>query len=156
MTKLSIKNLAIKDKKILIRVDFNVPLDKQGRITDDSRIVASLPSIRYVLDQGGAVVLMSHLGRPKNGSTPDLSLKPCAERLSQLLGKEVLMAPDCIGPQTEKMVGSLKSGQILMLENLRFHEAEEHPEKDEGFARQLSRLGDAYVNDAFGAAHRSH
>ena len=156
MTKLSIKDLDIKDKKILIRVDFNVPQDKDGRITDDSRIVASLPSIRYVLDQGGSVVLMSHLGRPKDGPAPGLSLKPCAERLSQLLGKDVSIAPDCIGQPTEMMAGSLKPGQILMLENLRFHAAEEHPEKDEQFAAKLAKLGDAYVNDAFGAAHRSH
>lgn len=156
MTKLSIKDLPLKNKKILIRVDFNVPQDKEGNITDDSRIVASLPSIRYVLDQGGAALLMSHLGRPKDGPNPSLSLKPCAKRLSELLGKEVLMAPDCIGPQTEEMAAALKPGQILMLENLRFHAAEEHPEKDEQFAAQLAKLGDAYVNDAFGAAHRAH
>lgn len=156
MPKLSIKDLPVKDKKILMRVDFNVPLDKQGKITDDTRIVASLPSIRYVLDHGGAVILMSHLGRPKDQVVPELSLKPCAERLSQLLGQKVLMAPDCIGSEVEKMVQSLQLNQVLMLENLRFHSGEEHPEKDEQFVNQLAKLGDAYVNDAFGTAHRAH
>lgn len=156
MSKMSIKDLSIKDKKILMRVDFNVPLDKQGNITDDSRIVASLPSIRYVLDQGGAVILMSHLGRPKAQPTPEFSLKPCAEKLSKLLGQEVLMAPDCIGPEVKQMAHSLRPKQILMLENLRFHLGEEYPEKDESFAKQLAELGDAYVDDAFGTAHRAH
>lgn len=156
MPKLSIRDLPVKDKKILMRVDFNVPLDKQGKITDDSRIVASLPSIRYVLDNGGALILMSHLGRPKDRVVPELSLKACADHLSQLLGKKVLMAPDCIGPEVEKMVQSLQPKQVLMLENLRFHEGEEHPEKDEQFVKQLAKLGDAYVNDAFGTAHRAH
>lgn len=156
MKKLSIKDLPIKDKKILIRVDFNVPLDKQGKITDDTRIVATLPTIRKVLDQGGSVVLMSHLGRPKDQRVPELSLKPCAERLSQLLGQKVIMAPDCIGPEVEKIVHALKPGQILMLDNLRFHKGEEHPEKDELFVKELAKFGDAYVNDAFGAAHRAH
>jgi phosphoglycerate kinase len=156
MQKLSIRDLPVKNKKILMRVDFNVPLDKQGKITDDSRIVASLPSIRYLLDHGGALVLMSHLGRPKNGFNPELSLTPCAQRLSQLLGQTVLMAPDCIGPEVEKMVEELKPGQVLMLENLRFHQGEEHPEKDVEFAKNLAKLGDYFVNDAFGAAHRAH
>lgn len=156
MKKLSIKDLPIKDKKILIRVDFNVPLDKQGKITDDTRIIATLPTIRKVLDQGGSVVLMSHLGRPKDQRVPELSLKPCAERLSQLLGQKVIMAPDCIGPEVEKIVHALKPGQILMLDNLRFHKGEEHPEKDELFVKELAKFGDAYVNDAFGAAHRAH
>lgn len=156
MKKLSIRDLSIKNKKILMRVDFNVPLDKQGNISDDTRIVASLPSIRYALDQGASVVLMSHLGRPKHPFTRELSLKCCAERLSQLLGQKVVMAPDCVGREVETIAHSLKPGQVLMLENLRFHNAEEHPEQDEQFARQLARLGDVYVNDAFGAAHRAH
>jgi phosphoglycerate kinase len=156
MSKLSIKDLPVKDKKILMRVDFNVPLDKQGKITDDSRIVASLPSIRYVLEHGGSAILMSHLGRPKAQVVPQLSLKPCTERLSQLLGINVMMASDCIGPQVEKMAQSLQPGQVLLLENLRFHAGEEHPEKDESFGKQLAKLGDAYVNDAFGTAHRAH
>lgn len=156
MTKLSIKDLQVKNQKILMRVDFNVPLDKQGNITDDSRIVASLPSIRYVLDNGGSLILMSHLGRPKNTPEPAFSLKPCAKRLSQLLGQEVIMAPDCIGSEVKQMAQALQPGQILMLENLRFHIGEEHPEKEEALVKQLAELGDAYVNDAFGTAHRAH
>lgn len=156
MHKLLIKDLPIEGKKVLMRVDFNVPLDKQGRITDDTRISATLPSIRYVLDHGGALVLMSHLGRPKDQKVAELSLKPCAERLSRLLGRPVLMASDCVGNEVEKMVRALKPGQILMLENLRFHRGEEQPEKDEAFVSALAKLGDLYVNDAFGAAHRAH
>lgn len=154
--KLSIKDLNLKDKKVLVRVDFNVPLNKEGQITDDARIVATLPSIRYILDQGGAVILMSHLGRPKGKRAPELSLKPCAARLSELLGQEVIMASDCIGNETEKIVNAIQPGQIILLENLRYHHAEEHPDEDPGFAKQLAKLGDVYVNDAFGAAHRAH
>lgn len=154
--KLSIKDLALKDKKVLMRVDFNVPFDKQGRITDDARIVATLPSIRHVLDNGGIPILMSHLGRPSGKRVPELSLAPCAERLSQLLGREVLIAPDCIGSDVEQMVRKAKPGQIIMLENLRFHRAEEHPEDGPEFAKQLAKLGDVYINDAFGASHRAH
>lgn len=139
-----------------MRVDFNVPLDKEGNITDDTRITASLPSIKYVLENGGAVILMSHLGRPKEKRVPEMSLKPCAERLSQLLKRPVLMASDCIGAETEKKVKDLQAGQVLMLENLRFHTGEENPEKDPSFAKELSTFGDVYVNDAFGTAHRSH
>lgn len=156
MSKLSLRECLIKGKKVLIRVDFNVPLDKEGRITDDSRIVASLPSIKYVLDQGGSAILMSHLGRPKNGPTPELSLKPCADALSSLLHREVLFAPDCVGPEVERLARSLKPGQVLLLENLRFYAAEEAPEKNPLFAEQLAGLGDLYVNDAFGTAHRVH
>lgn len=156
MRKLSIRDLPVKDKKILMRVDFNVPLDKQGKISDDSRIVASVPSIRWVLDHGGSLILMSHLGRPKGQIVPNLSLKPCAELLSKLLGQKVLMAPDSVGAKVEEMVSGLKNGQVLMLENLRFHIGEEHVEQDEQFVRQLAKLGDAYVNDAFGTAHRAH
>jgi len=156
MHTLSIKELPIKGHKVLMRVDFNVPLDKQGHITDDTRITAALPSIRYVLAHGGALILMSHLGRPKDKKVPELSLKPCAERLSQLLGIPVAMAPDCVGPEVEKTVKALQPGQVLMLENLRFHRGEEHPEEEEAFVSALSKLGDFYVNDAFGAAHRAH
>lgn len=156
MTKYSLSNLSLSDKKVLMRVDFNVPLDKEGKITDDTRIQASLPSIQYVLDHGGSVILMSHLGRPKGKKAPEFSLKPCAERLKQLLGREVLMAPDCIGETVNSMAKALKPGQVLLLENLRFHDAEEHPEKDPSFAKQLAALGDLYVNDAFGTAHRAH
>jgi phosphoglycerate kinase len=156
MSKLSIVELPIKGKKVLMRVDFNVPLDKNQAITDDSRIQASLHSIKYVLEQGGALILMSHLGRPKEKRVPEMSLAPCAKRLSELLKKPVLMAPDCIGPDVEKMARDLKKGEILLLENLRFHRGEEHPEEDPEFVKQLAKLGDLYVNDAFGTAHRAH
>ena len=155
MKKLGLKDLDLKGKRVLLRVDFNVPLESDGQISDDSRIRASIPSIRYILDRGGSLVIMSHLGRPKK-IDPKFSLAPCAKRLSQLLEKPVLMAPDCVGPSVEKMAHALKSSQILMLENLRFHEGEEEPEKDPGFVSSLSRLGDLYVNDAFGTAHRAH
>lgn len=154
--KLSLKNCSIKDKKALIRVDFNVPLDKEGHITDDTRIQSSLPTIRYVIENGGAAILMSHLGRPKNGKIPALSLKPCATRLSELLNKEVLFSPDCIGSDAEDMAKNLKPGDVLLLENLRFHAAEEAPEESSAFAKQLAGLGDFFVNDAFGTAHRAH
>lgn len=139
-----------------MRVDFNVPLDEKQNITDDTRITATLPSICNVLDRGGALILMSHLGRPKGKRVQEMSLAPCAKRLSQLLSKEVLFASDCVGPDVEQKVNTLKSGQILLVENLRFHRAEEHPEEDPIFAQQLASLGDVYVNDAFGAAHRAH
>ncbi len=155
-SKLSIRDLSIKDKRVLMRVDFNVPQDKEGNITDDSRIVASLPSIKYVLDHGGSLVLMSHLGRPKDKRVPELSLAPCAKRLSELLQKPVVMAPDCIGEEVKKIVSKLKPGEVVLLENLRFHRGEEHPEEDPAFVKQLAELGDVYVNDAFGTAHRAH
>lgn len=152
--KLSVKDLDLKGKKALIRVDFNVPLEK-GNITNDSRIKASLPTIQYVLDQGGSAILMSHLGRPK-GPDPHLSLAPCAKRLSELIKKPVKMAPNCIGPQVEKMVQALQPGEILLLENLRFHRGEETPDDEPSFANALASLGDVYINDAFGSAHRAH
>lgn len=154
--RLKIKDLPIKGKTVLMRVDFNVPLDPKGNITDDTRIKASLPTIKYVLDNGGALVLMSHLGRPKAKFTPEFSLSPCAKRLSELLGKEVIMAKDCIGADVQKLVKNLKSGQVALLENLRFHHAEEYPDDDESFVQKLASLGDLYVNDAFGTAHRAH
>jgi phosphoglycerate kinase len=154
--KLSVTDLDVRKKKVLIRVDFNVPLDKNGRITDDTRIVASLPTIKYVLDHGGSVILMSHLGRPKGKKNSEFSLKPCAKRLEEILGIPVKMAPDCIGSKVEEMVANLKTGEIILLENLRFYSAEESPEKDSSFAKKLSELGDLYVNDAFGTAHRAH
>lgn len=156
MQKLSLTDLPIKDKRVLMRVDFNVPLDKKGEVADDAKIVATLSSIRYVLDNGGSLVLMSHLGRPKETFTPELSLKPCAKRLSELLGREVLMAPDCVGEEVLNSARRLKPGQILLLENLRFHRGEEHPDKDPTFVKQLSDMGEVYVNDAFGTAHRAH
>ncbi len=152
MKKLTLKDLSLKGQRVLMRVDYNVPIEN-GAITDDARIAASLPSIEYVLKQGASLILMSHLGRPK-GKEAALSLAPCAQRLSELLGKPVAMAKNCVGPAVEKEAASLKPGQILMLENLRFHPEEEAA--DPSFAKQLAKLGTCYVNDAFGTAHRAH
>jgi phosphoglycerate kinase len=153
MPKLSIHDLDLKDKTVFIRVDFNVPLASGGQeITSDKRIRASLPNIQYALDHGAAVLLASHLGRPKGKHNPEMSLKPVAKRLSELLGKPVAMAPDCVGPEVEKMRPA--PGQVLLLENLRFHPEEE--KNDPGFAKQLASLCDVYINDAFGSAHRAH
>lgn len=154
-SKLSIRDLDLKNKKALIRVDFNVPLEK-GKITDDTRIRASLPTIQYVLDHGGSVILMSHLGRPKGKHDPKFSLAICGKRLSELLHKPVEIASDCIGTEVETLAHHLKPGHILLLENLRFHPGEEHPEEEPGFANTLAALGDVYINDAFGTAHRAH
>jgi phosphoglycerate kinase len=149
-------HLPVKNKKVVVRVDFNVPLNKDGSIADDTRIRESLPSIRYIIEHGGAVILMSHLGRPEGKANPKYSLKPCAARLSELLHTPVAFAADCIGPEARKLAASLQPQQILLLENLRFHEAEEQPDHDPSFAKQLAQLGDCYVNDAFGSAHRAH
>jgi phosphoglycerate kinase len=149
----TIRNLDLAGKKVLVRVDFNVPL-KGEVITDDTRIRAALPTLEYILEQGGIPILMSHLGRPKGSPKPELSLRPVSVRLAELLGRNVAMAPDCIGPAVQKIASSLAKGDVLLLENLRFHAEEE--KNDEGFAEELSRLGDVYVNDAFGAAHRAH
>jgi phosphoglycerate kinase len=154
--KLTLKDLSLKNKCALIRVDFNVPLSKDGKITDDSRIVAALPSIEYVLAHGASLILMSHLGRPKAQPDPQFSLKPVAKRLSELLHMPVPLAPDCVGPEVQKMASALRPGQILMLENVRFHPGEEEPEKEPSFVEQLADLGDLYINDAFGTAHRAH
>ena len=154
MEKLSISDLEIEGRKVLIRCDFNVPLDERGRITDDTRIKAALPTIRYALGRDCAVILMSHLGRPKDKVEPKLSLKPVASRLGELLNLNVAMAPDCIGPGVEKMARELKRGEVLLLENLRFHSGEEA--NDEKFARQLASLADVFVQDAFGTVHRAH
>lgn len=154
--KLSIAHLQLKGKRVLMRVDFNVPTDAEGQITDGTRIKASLPSIKYVLDNGGKLILMSHLGRPKNTPSPHFSLAPCAKYLSELLQKPVIMAPDCIGTAVEQLAKEMKPGQLMLLENLRFHRGEENPEEEEGFVEQLARLGDVYINDAFGTAHRAH
>ncbi len=156
MPKLSLKDLSVKGKKVLMRVDFNVPLDERGKITDDTRIREALASIEYVLKQGGSVILMSHLGRPKGKSDPKFTLAPCAEALSKLLGKPVQFAKDCIGDETAKMAKNLKESEVLLLENLRFYAAEEDPSVDPTFAQKLAKLGDIYVNDAFGTAHRAH
>lgn len=155
MKKLGLKDLVLKGKRVLLRVDFNVPMGSGGLISDDSRIRAAIPTIQYILDHGASLVLMSHLGRPKR-KDPQLSLIPIAKRLSELLQMPVLMAPDCVGSVVEKMAHQLKAGQIIMLENLRFHEGEEEPEKEPEFVNSLARLGDVYVNDAFGTAHRAH
>lgn len=159
MAKMFIEDCSFQGKKALIRVDFNVPLDDAGAITDDTRIQAALPSIRYVLDNGGAAILMSHLGRPKGKKVPEFSLAPVAKHLQELLNTPVLMAPDCIGDETKNMAEQLQPGQVLLLENLRYHAAEEGkdtPENNDAFAQQLAALGDIYVNDAFGTAHRAH
>lgn len=154
--KMSLSSLPVEGKKVLMRVDFNVPLNEKGEITSDARIVAALPSIKYILDHGGSLVLMSHLGRPKGEKKPELSLKPVAKRLSELLGKEVTQAPDCIGAEVEKIVGEMKTGDVVLLENLRYYNAETKPDSDPSFAKSLATYGDVYVNDAFGTAHRVH
>ena len=154
MNKLSIDSIDLKDKRVLVRVDFNVPLDENQRVTDDRRITASLPTIKKIIDDGGKAILMSHLGRPKGKVKPEYSLKPAAEKLSELLGKEVKLAPDCIGDEVKKMVDGMKAGEVILLENLRFHAEEE--KNDSAFAEKLAGFGDVYVNDAFGTAHRAH
>ncbi|HOV21186.1 MAG TPA: phosphoglycerate kinase [bacterium] len=140
-------------KKVFLRVDFNVPIEN-GRITDDTRITASLPTINYLLSQGAILIISSHLGRPKGKVVPEMSLRPVAERLSELLNKEVKFVPDCVGDEVKKVVENLKKGDVLLLENLRFHKEEE--EGNDEFAKQLASLADAYVNDAFAACHREH
>jgi phosphoglycerate kinase len=153
-TKLTIEDLDIKGKRVFIRADFNVPLDNNLMITDDRRIRSTLPTINYAIDEGAKVILSSHLGRPKGKADPRFSLAPVAKRLQRLLNKEVLFAPDCIGSQAEHLVSKMKDGDVLLLENLRYHSEEEKNEEE--FARALARLADVYVNDAFGAAHRAH
>jgi phosphoglycerate kinase len=153
MNKLSITDLNLQGKRVFMRVDFNVPI-KDGRITEDTRIEASLPSIRYVVEKGGRLILASHLGRPKGKPEPKYSLEPVARRLAEMLSKPVQFAPDCVGPAVSAMAAALKDGEILLLENLRFHAEEE--KNDEAFSRALASLCDVYVNDAFGTAHRAH
>jgi phosphoglycerate kinase len=153
LAKQTIDQLDANGKTVLVRCDFNVPLDGD-RITDDRRIVASLPTIKRLLDQGAKVVLCSHLGRPKGGPEPKYSLAPVAKRLSELLGQNVALAPDCVGDEVRAKVNALKSGQVLLLENVRFHTEEE--KNDESFAKELASLAEVYVNDAFGTAHRAH
>ena len=153
MNKKTVRDVDVQGKRVVMRVDFNVPL-KGDQITDDTRIRAALPTIRYLLEQGASLVLMSHLGRPKGEVKPELSLAPVAARLGELLGQPVTLAPDCVGPEVEEMAAGLQSGQVLLLENTRFHKGEEKNDPEMG--EQLARLGDLYVNDAFGAAHRAH
>lgn len=153
MAKLSIRDLDLRGKRLFIRVDFNVPLASGGQeITSDKRIRASLPTINYALEHGAGVVLASHLGRPKGKPNPEMSMKPVAKKLEELLGKPVKLAPDCVGPAVEAMLPA--PGEVLLLENLRYHAEEEA--NDPGFSEKLARLCDAYVNDAFGSAHRAH
>ncbi len=152
--KKTIDDVNVSGKKVLVRVDFNVPLDEDKKITDDKRIVESLPTIKKILKDGGIPILMSHLGRPKGKPKPEFSLAPVAKRLGELLGIKVIMAADCIGPEAKKAVASAKPGDVVLLENLRFHAEEEA--NDENFAKELASLGDVYINDAFGSAHRAH
>jgi phosphoglycerate kinase len=154
MDKATVRDVDVRGKRVLMRVDFNVPLDETGHISDDTRIRAAQPTIQYLLDRGAAIVLMSHLGRPKGKPDAKYSLRPIAERLSELLGVPVQMASDCVGAEVERQARALQPGQVLLLENLRFHPQEEANDPD--FAKQLASLGEIYVNDAFGTAHRAH
>jgi phosphoglycerate kinase len=153
MPKLTIEDLDVKGKKVLVRVDFNVPL-KGGKVADDTRIRAALPTLRYIVGKGGRLILMSHLGRPDGKRVDEMSLRPCLEVLEKQLGREVFFADDCVGEKAEAAAAKLKDGEVLLLENLRFH-AEEEKNSPE-FGRKLARLGELYVNDAFGTAHRAH
>lgn len=154
MDKKTVRDLDVAGKKVLVRVDFNVPLNDKGEITDDTRITASLPTIQYLLEQKAAVILMAHLGRPKGQVKPELSLAPVAKHLGKLLGKNILFAPDCVGEAAQAAASKLKPGHILLLENLRFHKEEE--KNDMEFAEKLASLADLYVNDGFGVSHRAH
>jgi len=154
MPKKTIKDIDIRGKRVLIRVDFNVPLDDKKRITDDIRIKESLPTIRYALDQNASIILMSHLGRPKGEFNKDFSLAPVAERLSRILGKDVKMMKDCVGIEIKNAVLGMREKDIMLLENLRFHKEEE--KNDANFAKELASLGDVFINDAFGTCHRAH
>lgn len=153
MNKKTIRDVDFKKKRVLVRVDFNVPL-KDGKVTDDTRIRASLPTIRYLIEHGAAVILCSHLGRPKGGPDPRYSLAPAAERLSELLGQRVKLVPDSVGTVAEEAAAAMLPGEVILLENVRFHPEEE--KNDSTFAQKLSVLADVYVNDAFGSAHRAH
>ena len=154
MKKLTIEDVSLKGKRCFIRVDFNVPVDQFGNITDDTRIKAALPTINYAIDEGAKVILASHMGRPKGIVAPHLSMNLVQKRLMRLLGKNVIMAEDCIGDGVKKVIDEMKAGDVLLLENLRFHKEEE--KNDDGFSKKLSELADVYINDAFGSAHRAH
>jgi len=154
VNKKTIEDIDVRGKRVLVRVDFNVPMDENGNITDDRRIRAALPTIQYLIKNNAKVILMSHLGRPKGEFDPKYSLAPVAKRLSELLGQEVIMAKDVIGESAKNAVASMKEGQVVLLENVRFHK--EETKNDPEFAKALAQLGDIYVNDAFGSAHRAH
>ena len=154
MNKKTIKDIDVKGKKVFVRVDFNVPMDENQNITNDTRIRATLPTINYLLDNGAAVILACHVGRPTEAKEPKFSTKPIQARLAELLGKEVKWAPDCVGPDAEKAAADLKAGEVLLLENLRYHKAEK--KNDPEFAKQLAALADVAVDDAFGVSHRGH
>jgi len=154
MAKKTIEDIQVSGKKVLVRCDFNVPLDENNIITDETRIRGALPTIKYLLQHGARVILCSHLGRPKGGFDMKFSLKPVAVRLSQLLNKDVKLAADVIGPSAKELVAALKDGDVMMLENVRFHKEEE--KNDPEFAKSLASLAEIYVNDAFGTAHRAH
>lgn len=152
--KMNVTDMNVKGKRVIVRVDFNVPLDAEGNITDDKRIKGALPTIQYIIENGGKLILVSHLGRPKEGFEAKFSMKPAAEHLSKLLGKEVLLAADVIGEDAKAKAAALKEGEILMLENVRFHK--EETKNDPAFAKELASMADIYINDAFGTAHRAH
>ena len=154
MSKKTVKDIDLKGKKVLVRCDFNVPMDDDKNITDTTRIIAAIPTIKYLLDNECSIILCSHLGRPKGEFKPEFSLAPVAKELSKILGKEVVMAKDVIGEDAKAKAASLKSGELMLLENVRFHR--EETDNDEGFAKELASLAEIYVNDAFGAAHRAH
>ncbi len=154
ISKRTVEDLSVQGKRVLVRVDYNVPLNDQGVITDDTRIKETLPTINYLLEKGAAIILCAHLGRPKGKPDPKYSLKPVAKRLEELLRKTVQMAPDCIGPEVDKLAQALQPGGILLLENLRYHAEEEA--NDPSFAKALASLADVFVQDAFGAVHRAH
>ncbi len=154
MNKKTIKEIDVKGKKVLVRCDFNVPMDEEKNITDNTRIVAALPTIKYLLDNDCAIILCSHLGRPKGEFKPEFSLKPVAKELSKLLGKEVIMAKDVIGEDAKTKAKDLKLGEVMLLENVRFHR--EETDNDPEFSKELASMAQIFVNDAFGAAHRAH
>ena len=154
MNKKTVKDIDLKGKKVLVRCDFNVPMNEERKITDNTRIVAALPTIKYLLEQNCAIILCSHLGRPKGEFKPEFSLKPVAEELSKLLGKEVIMAKDVIGEDAKTKAANLQQGQIMLLENVRFHK--EETDNDPNFAKELASMAEVYVSDAFGAVHRAH
>src|SRR4051794_24946153 len=154
MAKKTVGEMDVRGRRVMVRVIFNVPLDENLHVTDDRRIRGAVPTIKSIIDRGGKAILMSHLGRPKAGPEKKFSLKPAAEGLSKLLGKPVTLAADCVGPEAENAVAAMKDGDVVLLENTRFHKEEE--KNDPAFSEKLAKLGDLYVNDAFGTAHRQH